>query len=553
MLSDAYLRPGKERAVIADDLIDPAVVTHENAATLIAALGKPAAYPHPVDAVRVIETHISWVLLTGSYAYKIKKPVNLGFLDFTTLAARRHYCEEELRLNRRLAPGLYLEVVPVTGGIAQPRLGGAGPALEYAVKMREFAQPALLDNALARGEVDAAIIERLAGTIADFHAELMPQDSAYGGDTRASVLAPARDNFSHMLRLLDDAAEIDALAAVRNWTLREFDRRRPQFEHRYAEGYVRECHGDLHLGNIALIDGAATPFDCIEFNPALRWMDVMSEVAFLMMDLEARGRRDLAFTFISAYLEASGDYAGVRLLPFYLVYRAIVRAKVHLMRAAQLDISPARRERAMAGYRRYIGYALAHTHSARGAVIITHGFSGSGKSTLARELRSTLGAICIRSDVERKRLHGMAAPARTGAATGGGIYTDSATERTYDSLLQHAHHIAGAGIPVVVDATFLKVAQRAAFRALAAELGVPFAIVDVTGTREELRDRVSTRSGDASEATLQVLDAQIACCENLTAEERRYAVHARGGQAATERNFRDQVALRLRQPLVVNA
>ncbi len=222
--------------------------------------------------------------------------------------------------------------------------------------MREFAQSALLDNALARGEVNAATIEQLARTIADFHARLAPQTAAPGHDAERSGLTAARENFAQMLPLLDTPADIAALTALRDWTLREYAAHWAQFDDRYTDGCVRECHGDLHLGNIVLLDGAAVPFDCIEFSPELRWVDVMSEVAFLMMDLEAHGRRDLAFTFASTYLEASGDYDGVRLLPFYVVYRAIVRAKVDLMRAAQpADNAGAARSAPMAGYQRYIG------------------------------------------------------------------------------------------------------------------------------------------------------------------------------------------------------
>ncbi len=532
------------------------VVVNGNAAPLLAALGDPALYPHPVRRVELIQTHISWVLLTGRYAYKIKKPVNLGFLDFTTLAARRHYCEEELRLNRRLAPDLYLDVVPITGTAQRPAFAGAGPALEYAVKMKEFAQSALLDNALARDEVSATTIEELARKIAEFHAQLAPQASTPGHDADATVLAPARENFEQMLPLLDAPADIAILTAIRDWTLREYSAHAEQFRHRYAEGSVRECHGDLHLGNIVLLDGAAIPFDCLEFNPALRWMDVMSEVAFLMMDLEAHGRRDLAFTFVSTYLEASGDYAGVRLLPFYVAYRAVVRAKINLIRATQPGVMPAQRQRAMADCQRYIALAASQSRRPRGAVIITHGLSGSGKTTLTRQLLATLGAVRIRSDVERKRLHGMHALARTDSLAGSGIYGDAATARTYERLLRHARSIAGAGLPVIVDATFLRQTQRAAFHALAVELGVPFAILNVTATPAALRARVSARAargGDASEATLAVLEAQIENCEALTDGEMRYAVPATNGTAAAECAFCDEVAQRVGQPVSVQA
>lgn len=517
-------------------------------APLVAALADAACYPHAVKRVELIQTHISWVLLTGSYAYKIKKPVNLGFLDFTTLAARRHYCEEEVRLNRRLAPELYLEVVPITGTPQQPAIGGTGAAIEYAVKMKEFAQPALFDNAIARGEIKPSDIETLARTIANFHAQLVPRDCARADDANISVLAPALENFEQMLPLPDAAGDSETLRGIRDWTLREYDALCTLFGQRHAAGFVRECHGDLHLGNIVMIDGAAVPFDCIEFNPALRWMDVMNEVAFLMMDLEAHGRRDLAFTFINAYLESSGDYAGIRVLSFYFVYRAVVRAKINLMRAAQGGITPAQRCLAINDYRRYLLLAAAHTRCSRGAVIITHGLSGSGKTTLTQHMLTALGAMRIRSDVERKRRKGLNALARTSSGIGKGVYTDDETAFTYDRLLTYARIIAGAGFPVIVDATFLRRAQRDAFHGLALELGLPFAIVNVTADAAELRARIAARAArgnDASEATLPVLDMQIASREPLTADEMPFVIDARGSEAAAGRALCDALMQRV--------
>ena len=528
---------------------DPPVSTGNNAERMLEALRNPRCYPHPVARVTLLETHISWVLLTGSYAYKIKKPVNLGFLDFTTLAARRHYCEEELRLNRRLAPDLYLETVAITGSPQQPVIGGSGPAIEYAVKMREFPQSALLDSALARGEVSTATIQALAHRIAAFHSALTP--AAATADAAAAT-APALDNFRRMLPLLEAPADIAALEAVRDWTQREHQARSLQFGERGPAGRVRECHGDLHLGNIALINGAATPFDCIEFNPALRWMDVVSEVAFLVMDLEAHGRRDLAYVFLNSYLEAGGDYAGVAVLPFYLVYRAVVRAKIGLIRAAQHDAAGRQDSRALHAYPHYLALAVCYTKPRRGAVIIMHGLSGSGKTTLTQSLLAALGAVRIRSDIERKRLHGLDAAARTKSAPGAGIYSPDATARTYGQLAQHARSIAAAGYPVIVDAAFLKRAQRAAFRALAQELGVPFVIAIVTAPHDVLRARVAARAaqgGDASEADLEVLETQIAAHEALTADELSLAVTADipGDSAASARALCDALAQRLQR------
>ena len=494
---------------------------------MVAALFNPACYPHSVSRVDLLETHISWVFLAGDYAYKIKKPVNLGFLDFTTLATRRYYCDEELRLNRRLAPGLYLGTVAIAGDYGAPRIGGDGQAFEYAVKMRRFAQSALLDAALARGEVGAPTMVALASKIAEFHAAASGVAATPGLNATTSVLAPALDNYSQMLPLLDAPQDISALARLRKWTLSEHQRQAGLARERLAAGRVRECHGDLHLGNVVLIDGAATPFDCIEFSPALRWIDVISEVAFLVMDLEVHGRRDLAYALLNTYLEYSGDYGGVAMLPFYLVYRAMIRAKTNLIRACQHNASREQVEQARRDYQRYIAFAVSCVGTRRGAIAITHGLSGSGKTTLTQLTIPGLGAVRVRSDVERKRLHGLGALARTGSASGAGIYTADATARAYEQLAQHARSIAGAGFPVIIDATFLRRERRAAFQSLARELEVPFAIVNFTIPHQVLRARIVARAAqnnDASEATLVVLENQIAGHEPLSADELEYAI-----------------------------
>ena len=507
--------------------IDLTATTRDTAQRMLDALRNPACYPHPVQHVDILETHISWVILTGSYAYKLKKPVNLGFLDFSSLTARRHYCEEELRLNHRLAPDIYLEVVAITGDCEAPQVGGNGPAIEYAVKMREFAQSNLLGATLARGAVTPGLLQRLASKVAAFHAAAPSAMMTPGVDTQAGVLQPALDNFKQTLALTPDAADSAALDRVRDWTLQEHQRHVHLFARRLTENRVRECHGDLHLGNIVLIDGVPTPFDCIEFDPALRWIDVVSEAAFLMMDLEAHGRRDLAYVFLNAYLEASGDYNGVAVLPFYLVHRAVVRAKINLLRASQRGLLPAQAARAAAAFRRYIALAASYTQRRQGAIVITHGFSGSGKTALTEPALAVLGAVRLRSDVERKRLHGLPALAQTGSATGAGLYAADSTARVYRQLREHARSIAGAGFPVIVDATFLERAERAIFRARAQELGVPFTILSIAAPHEVLRARVAARAahaGDASEATLAVLEHQIAVHEPLSADERLHTI-----------------------------
>lgn len=489
---------------------------------LIAALGNPAVFGGGCDRVVHLETHISHVLLTGRYAYKIKKPVALGFLDFGTLALRKRYCEDELRLNRRLAPALYLDVVPITGTIERPAIGGPGPALEYAVKMREFAQDALLSRVLARGELTPADIDALAAIVADFHGRVAVAraDSPYG--TPGDIGEYARQNFAQILPLSGDAAARSTLEELRGWTEAEFASRLPAFTQRKEGGYVRECHGDLHLGNIARVDGGIAIFDCLEFNDHLRWIDVMSEVAFLMMDLEDRGRPDFGHRFLDAWLAATGDYAGLAVLRFYLVYRALVRAKVAAMRSTQLA-QGSERVAVESEFGTYLRLAQRYARPPRPALVITHGFTGSGKTTATQALVESTGAVRVRTDVERKRLHGFAADARTGSALDRGLYSTEATRQTYARALAVATDIVDAGGVAIVDGAFLKRWQRDRFRDFASTRALPFAIISFAADPATLRARVEARAargGDASEADVGVLEHQLRAHDPLDVDER---------------------------------
>jgi len=500
---------------------DPASQTR-----LIAALTDPAVFGPGCKGVRHLETHISHVLLTGAFAYKIKKPVDLGFLDFTTLAQRKFYCEQELRLNRRLAPAIYLGVVAITGSVDRPALGGAGPVVEYAVKMREFAQEALASRMLAGRSLGAAHVDALAAEVAAFHGRVETAGEGTRFGSPDTILRVALQNFDSIQPMRDDPADRERQDGLRAWTEREHALRLATFERRKADGFVRECHGDLHLNNIAVIDGEVTVFDCIEFNDELRWIDVMSEIAFTTMDLADRGRPDLAHRFVNAYLESTGDYAGLAVFPFYLVYRAMVRAKIACLRLGQLEPGD-ERTALVAEYRGYVDLATHYARAPHPALVVTHGLSGSGKTTLTQGLLEWIGAIRIRTDVERKRLHGLDARARSGSQLDEGLYAADATGRTYRRALELAEAVAAAGGVAIVDGTFLKRWQRDLFRARAAELGLPFVILAFTASDATLRARIverAQRATDASEADLGVLDGQLRAREPLGADERVYAV-----------------------------
>lgn len=491
-------------------------------ARLVAGLREPACWPDGIGPDQVIETHISTVLLVGHYAYKIKKPLDLGFLDFSTLERRRHFCEEEIRLNSRLAPDVYLEVIPIGGTPDAPEPFTTGPAIEYAVRMRRFDQSGLLSEHLEL--VTPGLVDQLAERLARFHADVdrAPVDADWG-DPEA-VEAPMRENFLQLRELIGESEALDRLA---DWTELEAEKLAPLLSERKAGGFIRECHGDLHLGNMALDGDELLIFDGIEFNPALRWIDVISELAFLLMDLDEKGLQPLAQRLLNRYLELSGDYAALRLLRFYQVYRAMVRAKVTAIRLAQPDI-PAEDQAQLTGdLHNYLQLAQGYTGTKQGALVITHGLSGSGKSTQTLACIEQLPALRVRSDVERKRLAGMESDQSSGSALGDGIYRADFSARTYGRLLQLATQIIGAEMVAIVDATFLRRSDRQAFRQQARALGVPFLILDFRVPESLLRQRVRQRhqqGGDASEATLDVLERQLVSAEPLSGDELKQAL-----------------------------
>lgn len=499
--------------------------------TLIQALQNPALYNHPVSHFQVIETHISWVLLTGDYAYKIKKPVDLGFLNFSSLSKRHHYCMQELALNRRLAPQIYLDVI-VIGGKPELPVFGAEPVIEYAVKMRQFSQSARLDNVLASHTLKPEHIDQLADNIAAFHEqiEIAGKDSDYGNPT--AVLEPVEENFQQILTLLSDDDDIKQLDALKNWSLAKYAQRLPQIKQRKADGFVRNCHGDLHLANIALIDEKIVIFDCIEFNESLRWIDVISEVAFTTMDLIDRGHTHYAARLLDRYLQRSGDYAGLNLFQFYQVYRALVRAKVAIIRANQPMLPKHEKQQAFKQYQEYIAQAEAFTHQHPQTLFITYGVSGSGKTTLTQPLLEKLGMIRLRSDVERKRLFGLPAEARTDSANRHKIYSADASQRTFHHLLITAKKLCQSGFSVIIDATFLKQAHRQPFQALAKELNIPFVLLHFHAEEQQLHQWIKKRAEvgtDASEATIEVLQQQLTTVEPPSENEADHIINIDSG------------------------
>ena len=491
-------------------------------------------------SVRLIETHISWVLLTasltGSFAYKLKKPLRLPFLDFTTLAARRHFCNEELRLNRRLAASLYLDVVDVCDGPQGLRFGGAGPVLDVAVRMRRFPDGALWSEMLSEGRLAANHVDAMAQRLADFHrdAAVAAPDSGFGSapvhECVTQGLIAAIDSIQAKQREPTSHGPHIDWPALRAWLGRQQQALAPWWATRLRAGRVRECHGDLHLSNVLQLDGVASAFDGIEFDAGLRWIDVLDDIAFLAMDLLAQGQQGLAARFTNAYLDASGDHDGLPALRFFMVCRALVRAQVMALREQQ-GMQPGTPAAGGCGTAGYLLTASALAANADARLAVMHGLPGSGKSFVSQRLIETVGAIRVRSDVERKRLFGLGALQSSQGRMPGGIYTDDATVRTVARLHAVARVALGAGWPVLVDAAFLRRAERRQFAALAAALGLPFSIIDCQAAMPLLRQRIEQRArqqavgvGDASEADLAVLERLADADEPLDETERAVAI-----------------------------
>ena len=502
---------------------------------LIRGLQDPAAFPHAVQDLQIIETHISWVILTGVFVYKIKKPVSLGFLDFSTLARRKFFCEEELRLNRRTAPELYLDVVSI-GDTPEGLKIGVEPAIEYAVRMRQFPADARLDQRLEAGQLVPEDMRALAGMLARFHQALPPRENIDHAFAAVKAIRPARKNFSHLHPELfgDDSRQV--LAEIEAWTRQQSIIMEPVFEARAMNGFIRECHGDLHLSNLVTLGERIMLFDCIEFNPELRWIDTASDIAFLAMDLMAHQRADLAYAFLSAWLEENGDYDSLEVLRFYLVYRCMVRVIVASIQFTQSHESASRSDQ-LIDVHRYLDLARRLIQSPTPRLILMHGLSGSGKTWLSERLVSTIPAIRVRSDLERKRLHGE-------LDTETGLYGQEATESTYESLVRHCETGLQAGFDMIADATFLRRRHRHLFLDLAARLDVKPVILDCTAPVAILQARIRRRAAeqkDASDADLAVLQQQLDGHDELDEREYRFVIPVAAGEI-TDHSIADFVS-----------
>lgn len=520
------------------------VVTGGTQDTLITALQRPGCYRHAATDIELFETHISWVLLAGKYAYKVKKALKLEFLDFSTLEKRRHFCEEELRLNSRWAPQLYLEVVPICGSAEDPVIDGDGDVIEYALRMLRFPQDAQLDRQLDAGLLTYSDMRDLAQTVARYHEEAPVFAYKNDADALAHVRDPMLDNFAPLAGIVD-AAELERL---QGWTEQRLDLLEPVLVGRRRDGLVRECHADLHLTNLVRLSSGIVAYDCVEFDAGLRNVDVISDLSFLVMDLIVRDRRDLGFEFLNRYLECSGDYAGLAVFGLYLVYHCLIRAKIAAIRCSERSDEAGRRGD-LAELAHYIGAAIAWLDRPEPQLIAMHGYCGSGKTWLSGRLLRTLPAIRVRSDTERKRSHGLQELATSASAPGQGIYTEAATRNLYDHLQQLAAHGLLDGHHVIVDASFLMAEQREAIAAFAAQHDVPLLILDARADEDELVRRLKARSAggaEVSEADTSILEFQYQNAERLDEKEESRTLHVATSSDVDIDRIRDRILERAR-------
>lgn len=489
---------------------------------VIQAMLEPGFYPHPVRDIRLLQTHASYVVLTGDFAYKLKKPVDFGFLDYSTLALRKHFIQEELRLNRRFAPELYLEVLPITKRGAGFVFGEdleAAETVEVCLRMKEFDQAGQLDRRLAAGGVAAADVEALARRMAEIHLQA-PSRALDGQAWARKVVGGNYEAAGPFLGALFDPAAFERIRAT---TDRFFAERGRLFDERAAAGWFRECHGDLHTRNITTLGGVLVPFDAIEFSDTYRVIDVLADIAFLVMDLEALGHAELANRFLNVYLEQTGGWHGAEALAVYLSYRAFVRAKISALTSADANVTDAERSACRAAAQRYFSLAAHYADRLAGregrSLTIMHGHSGSGKTTVARRLAAASGALHIRSDAVRKHLAGRPLVGRDDANKAGDVYSADMTARTYERMSALAETGLRAGFPVVLDARYPLRRQRDAARALAGRMGAQFHIQVCEASREELTQRLQARAGDISDAGAELLDRQFAEVEPVGEDE----------------------------------
>jgi len=495
-----------------------------------------ADFPHSVDRNELLETHISWVILTGQWAYKIKKPIRLDFLDYSTLDLRKKYCDRELQINHVWAAEIYQDVVPIYECSGRLRVGTSDDQyrdgeeiVDYAVRMHQFPQTALLAEQLKTGAITPEVVEPLGEEIARLHLRIdsIPFHAAL---VRGGAIDPAIENCDYLLsELSQHDSDYGRAKQIKQWTLEMIERLEPLMQRRARGGSVKACHGDLHLGNILYLDGRFVPFDGVEFNEAFSQVEGLDEIAFLAMELSEHGYRPHARRLINRYVETTGDYESLLLLRYFLVYRAMVRAKVDLIRQTQCfrrktSGDPTSKPRLSADGRRYLDYAEMLLQKSSPELWITYGLSGSGKSTASTKVIETRGYFRVRSDVQRKLIACRDPYERTAVNELPKLYNAEMNTLTYQRLWTIADQILQSGFGVIVDAAFLRQEFRKPFQELASQHGVAFRILVCKASTEELKTRLEHRGIDPSDANVSVLESQVRSAQPPTDSETAFVV-----------------------------
>jgi len=455
------------------------------------AMLNPSIYPDKTAGVEIMQTQMSFIFLTGKYVYKLKKPVNLGYLDYTTLEKRRLFCEKEVELNRRLCPQAYLGMVPVTREKTGLALGGKGEIVDYTIKMLYLPQDRMLNVLLDRNRVQPEMLEQVAQKLADFHSRAATNPAIRSFGEPAAVKVNTDENFSQTLPYIGKIVSTGQFERLKTYTETFYQRHTGLFDRRAAEGRIRDCHGDLHTQHICFADGIYI-YDCIEFNDRFRYCDVASEVSFLAMDLDHYGRADLSRAFIQAYIAASGDPQIQDLLKFYKIYRAHVRGKVGCFKSDDPYISEVERKQTVDGARGYFELADSYARL-RPRLFITVGLVGSGKSTFAQVLAKRLGLTVLSSDIIRKKLARIAPTEHRFEEMESGIYSAEFSQKTYQKMFGDAEAILKEGDSVILDATFLKAAQRRRAALLAQSANADFFVVECWLDEDNTRQRLTQR------------------------------------------------------------
>ncbi len=493
--------------------------------TQIKSLLCSTVYEHDTDKFEVIQTHLSWVILTGAFAYKIKKPISLGFNDYTTLELRKHYTELELKLNQSLAPELYIEVRPIYEHQGHLSFKPGGEVVEYALKMNQFDQSQLLSHLHQTEGLSKAIVKSIALQIAAFHDKLEPVDEASSFGQPETVMAPVLDNFETMLGMELCQPVHTKVREIQAHIERSFEALKPVLSSRKAQGFTRPCHGDMHLGNIVLKEGKPVVFDCIEFNEDFRMIDTINDVGFLIMDLEHKGYQQLAHVLTNYYFESAQDYQGLLTLDFFKSYRAMVRAKVSAFQLMD-DRTEDEKKALLEDMEAFVD--LAHTYTktrSKPSLTITCGPSGSGKTVYSEKQMATHGAIRLRSDVIRKQMFDLDPFEPTPDDLKASMYSDEITQKVYAKMEAIAQTLLQAQYSVIIDATCLKYWQREVFAKLGAQLDCQFKIVAFDFDQKTLETRVNERRQECqvSDAGVEVLLEQLRTQEPLRDNEKPFA------------------------------